>query len=219
MNVSNNLVEAARDLRYLLSRGYKREAAIRFVAERHKVTSEERCILMRAVYDEAEADNRRRKLISIDKIRGETVSIDGYNLLITVESMLSNRLLIQCDDYITRDVSAVFGKHRITEITTRALNMILQRLKGQDPNEVHFAYDKQVSKSGELAYKTREMMAKLQLKGTATTALKADIATLRSGGVAISSDSFVVQKSTRILDLAGELASEASYSNILRLPH
>jgi hypothetical protein len=217
--MSNSLVEAARDLRYLLSRGYTREAAIRFVTGRRRVTLKERYILMRAVYNEGEAESRSRKLVKIDEIRGETVSIDGYNLLITVESMLANKLLIECDDHITRDVSAIFGKHKITAITTQALNMILRKLKEHDPKEVHFAYDKQVSKSGELAHKTRMLMAELQLRGTATTALKADIATLRSAGVTISSDSFVVQKAERILDLAGELASEASYSNIVRLPH
>jgi hypothetical protein len=174
---------------------------------------------MRAVYDEAEAEKRRKKLVKINDIRGEVVSIDGYNLLITVESMLSNRLLVHCDDHLTRDVSGVFGKHKITPVTTQALGIILQSLKEHEPKEVYFVYDKQVSRSGELAYKTRTMMADLQLKGIATTAPKADIATIKAGGVIVSSDSLVAQKAERILDLAGELASEASYSNILQLTH
>ncbi|WXG42717.1 MAG: DUF434 domain-containing protein [Promethearchaeati archaeon SRVP18_Atabeyarchaeia-1] len=219
MILGDNLVEAARDLRYLLSRGYSREASVRFVATGHGVTLGERYILMRAVYDDAEAEKRRRKLVSLDEIRGETVSIDGYNLLITVESMLAKKLLVQCDDNITRDVSGVFGKHKITTVTTQALSLILRKLKDHAPKEVRFTYDKQVSKSGELASQTRMMMAEFELKGTATTALKTDIATLESGGVTVSSDSVVVDRAKRILDLAGELARQESYSNILRLPH
>jgi hypothetical protein len=217
--MSNNLFEAARDLRYLLSRGYTRESAIRFVTGRRRVTLRERHVLMRGVYDEVAAESRRRKLLKIDEIRGEIVAVDGYNLLITVESMLDNRLLVQCDDHLTRDISAVFGKHRITARTTQALSMILQTLKVHDPKEVRFMYDKQVSRSGELASKTRELMSELQIRGTARTALKTDVATLRSGGVTISTDSFVVQKAKRVLDLAGELAREMSYGNILKLPH
>jgi hypothetical protein len=217
-NMSDNLVEAARDLRYLLSRGYTREAAIGFITGRRRVTPREKFILIRAVYDEAEAESRRRKLVKIDAIRGETIAIDGYNLLITVESMLANKLLVKCDDHLTRDVSAIFGKHKITAGTIEALGIILQRLKACAPKYVTFAYDKQVSKSGELARRTRTMMAELQLPGTANTALKADISTLRSGEVTVSSDSVVAQKAKRILDLAGILASETSYGNILQLP-
>jgi hypothetical protein len=218
MIISDNLVEAARDLRYLLSRGYNREGAARFVTDRHRVVLDERYILIRAVYDEAEAESRRKKLIKIDEIEGETISIDGYNLLITVESMLDNKLLIQCDDHITRDISGVFGKHKITAATIHALRMILKKLKEHHPKEVHFAYDKQVSKSGELASKTRTMMAEFELEGTATTTQKTDIATLRSGEVIVSSDSVVVQKAKRILDLAGELVRQTSYGNTVQLP-
>jgi hypothetical protein len=96
--------------------------------------------------------------------------------------------------------------------------LILEKLKEHHPKETHFAYDKQVSKSGELAFKTRTMMAEFELEGTATTAQKTDIATLRSGGVIVSSDSVVVQKAKRILNLAGELVRQTSYSNTVQLP-
>lgn len=218
MIMTDNFLEATKDLRYLLSRGYNRGGAVRFVGDKYGIASKERHVLMRAIYDEAEAENRGKKITKVDNIRGEIVSIDGYNLLITVESMLANKLLIECDDHVTRDISAVFGKYKITARTARALQMILKNLKEHEPKEVHFFYDKQVSKSGELAYLTRRMIEEFKLEGTATTAARTDTATLRSGGVVVSSDSVVIQKGKRIVDLAGELARQISYPNLVQLP-
>lgn len=216
--ITDYLVEATKDLRYLLSRGYNRDGAIRFIGDKCRVTLAERYVLMRCVFDKAEAENRRRKLVPISDINGNVVSIDGYNLLITVESILAEKTVIQCDDSITRDISAVFGKHRITEGTMKALHMILEILKQNNPKEVHFFYDKQVSKSGELASMTRTMIKDVNIRGTATTAMKSDIATLRSGGIIVSGDSVIIQKADRILDLAGEISRKLSYANVVRLP-
>jgi hypothetical protein len=218
MIITGCLVEAIEDLRYLLSRQYKRDGTVRFVADKYGVTLEQRYILMRCVLDEAESENRRKKLVSIAEINGKVVSIDGYNLLITVESMLAKKTLIQCDDSFIRDISAVFGKHKITAKTIRALQMILRSLKQNNPEQVHFFYDKQVSKSGELASITRRLIDEFKVKGTATTAMKSDSATIKSGGVLVSSDSVVIQKATKILDLAGEIARQTSYKGIITLP-
>jgi hypothetical protein len=62
------------------------------------------------------------------------------------------------------------------------------------------------------------MIAEFELKGTATTAQKADVATLRSGGVVVSSDTVIIQKAKKVLDLAGELAMQLSYKNTVQLP-
>lgn len=218
MIVTDNLAEAVKDLRYLLARGYNRESAVRFVGDKCRLTLEERHILTRGVFDNAEAESRRTKLLKISDISGQAVSVDGYNLLITVESILARRPLIKCDDFVTRDISAVFGKHKITARTIRALRLILKNLKEYEAKEVHFFYDKQVSKSGLLASTTRRMIGEFGLKGTARTVQKADVATLRSRGIVVSSDSVVIQKAEKILDVAGEVSNQLSYKNIIQLP-
>lgn len=218
MLMTEDLTKAIQDVRYLLSRGYNRVVTIRFVADSRRVTLSERYVLIRGVYDETEAEKRRKKLVKTRSIADQIVSVDGYNLLITVESMLAGKLLIQCDDSTTRDISAVFGKHKITKRTFQALQMILQIFKENNPKEVRFYYDKQVSKSGQLASVTRRMLEEVGLKGTAATAQKSDMATLKSGGIIVSSDSVVVQKAENVLDLAGELAERASYKNMIKLP-
>jgi hypothetical protein len=218
MFVSDNLAEAVKDLRYLLARGYNRTPAVRFVGDKYRMNLRERYILMRGVFDEAEVENRRMKLVKMSEIGGEKVSIDGYNVLITVESILAKKPIIRCDDFIFRDISAVFGKHKITERTIQALRLIMKSLKEYRAGEVRFLYDKQVSKSGLLASTTRVMIAEFGLKGTATTMQKADVETLGSGGTTVSSDTVVIQKAKRVVDLAGEIVNQLSYQNIIQLP-
>jgi hypothetical protein len=96
--------------------------------------------------------------------------------------------------------------------------MILKILKENNPKETHFFYDKQVSRSGELASATRTMIADFNLRGTATTATRSDVATVRSGGIIVSGDSVIIQKVERVLDLAGEISRQVSYKNVIRLP-
>jgi hypothetical protein len=218
MIVTDSLAEAVKDLRYLLARGYNRGSAVRFVGDKCRLTLEERHVLTRGVFDKAEAESIRMKLVKISEISGQKVSIDGYNLLITVESILAKKPLIQCDDFVTRDISAVFGKHKITARSIRALRLILKNLREYETKEVHFFYDKQVSKSGLLASTTRRMIAEFELQGTATTTQKADVATLRSGGIIVSSDTVIIQKAGKVLDLAGDLANQLSYKNVVQLP-
>jgi hypothetical protein len=218
MIVTDNLAQAVKDLRYLLARGYNRESAARFVGDKYRLTLSERYVLIRGVFGEAEAESRRVKLVGIGETYGERISVDGYNVLVTVESILAGKPLIQCDDAVARDISAVFGKHKITSRTIRALSIILKNLKESQAKEVHFFYDKQVSKSGLLASTTRKMMAEFDLDGTATTSQRADVATLGFGGIVVSSDTVVIQKAKRVLDLAGEIARQLSYENIVKLP-
>jgi hypothetical protein len=98
------------------------------------------------------------------------------------------------------------------------LRLILKSLKKYEAREVRFFYDKQVSKSGLLASTTRRMIAEFELQGTATTTQKADVATLRSGGIVVSSDTVIIQKAGKVFDLAGDLADQLSYKNVIQLP-
>lgn len=218
MIVSGNLAEAVKDFRYLLARSYNRESAVRFVGDKYRLNLKERYVLMRGVFNSAEAEITQTKLVKVSEVSGDKVSIDGYNVLITVESMLAKKPIVKCDDYVLRDISAIFGKHRITGRTIRALRLILEDLKEYGAGEVHFLYDKQVSKSGLLASTTRALITEFGLEGTASTTQKADVDTLRSGGIVVSSDTVIIQKAKRVLDLASEVANQLSYQNIIQLP-
>lgn len=191
------------DLRFLLDRGYKKEPAIRTVADKYRLTKKERNFLLRAIFSKKEAREHRKKLVK--NVRGKDLVVDGYNVLITVESGLKKKELFLSDDGFVRDVSATFGKYRISRATPEAIGKILNALKAYSPRSVTFIFDSQVSKSGELCKMFREGMGETGIKGDARTAENADYTITKSNKIACTSDRAIIKKAEKVLDLAGNI--------------
>ncbi len=211
------LDNAIDDFRYLLSRGYKRERAIEIVGDRYLLDQNNRLILYRAVYDDETADSHRQKMVTPEAVLEEKLSVDGYNVLITVESMLRKKPLILCDDGFVRDISGIHGKHRLSSYSEHALSLIMRLLTELQPSEVRFHYDQQVSRSGELAALTRSLLDRFTLDGNAETARQADNAALGFGTVLATSDTVLIERGKRLFDLAAEVARRSSPTQILPL--
>ncbi|MCS7386914.1 MAG: DUF434 domain-containing protein [archaeon GB-1867-005] len=213
----NKLRDAIVDMRYLLSRGYKREQAANFVANRYGLSKEERAILYRAVYDEKQAKDHKMKIVEPDYVEGRVLSIDGFNVLITVESAFRGKLLIECDDGFIRDVSAVFGKYRLSEFTWKSTDLILSFLSKCKPKSVLFFLDSPISRSGELASQIRRRLSYFNLSGDAKAVKQSDTAVLSSGEVVATSDHIIIQRANAVLDLAGQIVRSYFPHLILRI--
>lgn len=200
------LREAAADLRYLLSRGYRRESAVRFVGDKHTLSRTERLILYRCVYDAATAADHRVKLVRPDHVSGRTLSVDGYNVLITTENLLSGALVIMSDDGLLRDVSGISSRYTVGERTEEALGALLSAIRDAKPSRVTWLFDAPIPRSGELAALVRRRSRNSGLEGDAQTVKAADRASVRMGEVVASSDSVAVEKTARILDLPQQVA-------------
>jgi len=209
-----NVVEAGKDLRHLLGRGFNRESAVRFVADRYQLSRTERLILYRGVYDKATAQMHRRKTVSKMGIRDKRLAVDGYNVMITLESALLGRLLILCDDGIVRDVSAVHSKYRSSNTTDKALDKIVTEIASLKPSQVMFFLDGQISKSGELASLIRAKFAHIDQRGGAVAARNADSMALSFGEVVATSDSALIERAEAVTDLAGIIIKEERLSQL-----
>ncbi|MEM2896666.1 MAG: DUF434 domain-containing protein [Candidatus Bathyarchaeia archaeon] len=210
---SNKVLEAIRDLRYLLARGYNRETSLKFVSDKYQLLKLEKMMLYRAVYDYGKAKIHRAKLIKPEEAKDKEIVIDGYNVIITLESGLKGKKLIECDDGFVRDISAIHGKHKITKFTFKAINLIMKELKEIGPKNTIFVFDSQVSKSGELASFIRKKLVETGVKGTAYTVKKADVFSLSFGNIIASSDAVIIEKAYKILDLAGIILKDRLKSN------
>ncbi|MCS7364398.1 MAG: DUF434 domain-containing protein [archaeon GB-1867-035] len=209
--------EAVTDMRYLLSRGYTRKSAAIFVANRYHLTKDERAILYRAVYDEETVRKHREKLVSPSFVNGKILAIDGFNVLITVESGLKGKVLVECDDGFIRDVSAVFGKYVISDYTFRAIELILDYVSTLNPQKTLFFFDSPVSRSGELASNVRSYLRRHGIDGDARAIKKSDIAVLTYGEVVATSDCVIIERADKVLDLAGQIARRHFSSLILKI--
>jgi len=214
MFINRRIIEAAEDLRYLLNRNYNRDQALTFVGDHYRLHKEERFILYRAIYSQKEVRERKEKTISFEELQGKTLTIDAYNVIIVLETMLKGKELIESDDSFVRDISGVFGKHKITKTTRQAISLIMQTLKQNPPKKTLIFFDSPVSKSGELAAITRKKMGEHGINGTAQVVKQADNAVIRRGEVAATSDSVILQKAKKTFDLAGYIVRAKNYKHL-----
>ena len=193
--------DAIDDLRFLLNRGYNRNSAVNFVANKYRLRIKDRNFLVRAVFSRSEAKEHKKKRVDIKKIKGREVVIDGYNVLIAVESALKGKEVILCDDGFVRDTSATFGKYKLSKFTLPAVEKIIKILKNNSASRVLFIFDSQVSFSGELCRLIREKLAEHALNGDAVTSRSADYIITKSKGIVCTSDRAVIKKAAKILDI------------------
>jgi hypothetical protein len=196
---------AAEDFRYLLNRGFPRKASLELVGNRYELTLDERHLLHRGVFSDADSGPRRKKIISPKEIIHEDLVIDGHNVLITVEAALAGRPLILADDGFIRDISGLSGGFKKTEMTDKAIQLIVTFLKKWKPRHTLFLFDAPISKSGILAQELRTLLKKEGLPGDALAVKVPEKLLIGFQGVIATSDTAIIDRSKRVVDLAGNI--------------
>jgi hypothetical protein len=204
---SGDLQEAAQDFRYLLNRGYPRKAALELVGNRYGLTFDERHLLHRGVFSDADSESRRKKKTLPEAVRNKELAIDGHNVLITIEAGLSDRPLILGDDGFIRDISGLSGSFQKTEMTVQALELLLNVLKRAKPHQTLFLFDSPISRSGELALEVRGRMQKGNLPGDAMAVRVPEKILIGFPGRVATSDTAIIDRSHKVVDLAGYVLS------------
>lgn len=203
MNLKLQLKDAILDLRYLLERGYPRERAVDFIGDRYRLKGKHRNLLYRCVFSQREAWGHIDRALTPPEIEGERLCIDGYNVLITVESCILGREFFMCDDGFTRDISGVYGKYRMKEATDSSMEMILRALKELKAESSTIYFDSAVSFSGELARRFREEGRNLGLALKVRVVKRGDARVKSCRGIACSSDRAIIEDSEGVFDLGG----------------
>ncbi len=192
-------------MRYLVNRGYPKDSSVRFVSDHYRLPEEQRFVLIRVIVATEVADVRKAKALPLEGLRGQEVFVDGYNVLIAVESLLKGCPVYLGDDGFLRDIQGIFKSYRISKFTKPALAEVISTLALASPNRVEVLLDQQMSMSGRLANCVREMIAKVGMAGTAWTAKDVDHR-LKKATIVATSDGNVIDAAYRALDLPAEIA-------------
>ena len=211
------LKEASIDYRFLLSRGYNRELSLKFVGDRYGLSKAERMVLYRSVFPKDEAIERMKKLSSPENMVGNTISIDGFNVLMTIKASLQGFPLVLCDDGFIRDILSVVERVKIDKMMYVALELLIQVILKYVPSKVFLFFDANVSKSGEFAAHTRRRLINIGLEGYAQAVKKADVSTITQCETVVSSDSVIILNSRRVIDLGGYVARLIAPERILTI--
>ena len=144
------LRKAQQELQWLLDRGYPMPSAINFVGGHHQLTKRQRSALQRATDRTACYQKRCASQLPLDNLSRGPLLIDGFNLIITLETALSGSLLVLGADGVLRDLAGLRGTYRIIEQTAQAIGLIGSLLDHYRVPAVSLYLDAPVSNSGKL---------------------------------------------------------------------
>jgi len=196
--------KAKEDLYLLLNKGYPKSYALRFVGDHYGLKNEKRYILSRTVFSKSYIEDTKRKKINLKDIKGESLFIDGYNVIITTESVLIGEVFVSMDGLL-RDTRNISKKHRITKETLKSIDLILDLLEKYPPEKTQVYLDKMMSKSGRLSEIIRNAMKERDLIGDSETVSSVDRILKGKEGIIATNDSAIIVKVKKFIDLPSKV--------------
>jgi hypothetical protein len=192
---------AARELAWLLGRGYPMAGALELVGSRHQLETRQRMALQRSVCSPAQARARKRRAIARRSVARRSLTIDGFNLIIALEVALSGGLLLEGRDGALRDLAGLRGSYHLVEETDRALTLIGETLAVLRPAEARILLDAPVSNSGRLRGRIADHAAGWSVPVSVELAPGVD-GLVASSAVAVTADSGILDRCGAWLNLA-----------------
>ena len=186
------LQEAVKDLSFLFTRKYSEKSALKIVGDRYKLNVRQRLAVLRASCAKSSLLHRQAQCVQAPLLKDNTVWIDAYNLLIGVESMLSDGIILHCVDGCYRDIASVHGTYRKVEETLPALEIIGKSLEALQVKQAVWYLDAPVSNSGRLRGLLLNQSQEAGWNWEAHLVNNPDKTLVESEEIVISSDSWVL---------------------------
>jgi hypothetical protein len=214
------------DLIFLLDRQYPKKSAIELVGNRYHLNSDERMVLYRGVFDRESTVLRKKKCVTLSKVK--KVIIDGYNVLITLESYLMGKWVFRCLDGYVRDISGMYGNHSMDDFTRKSIELLMDFFKNAlkrhsvgGQGAVIFL-DYPVSKSGQLAASMRECFQKESVNIEVQVVKSPDYNIVEESrasptAVVASSDTVILDRIARSFDIPDYIIREVFHKDIFDL--
>jgi len=147
----SGLAEGVADLSWLLSRGYAEASSLKLVGDRRRLVERQRVAVRRSSCSDEALAGRRAKRVELGAMRGRPLRIDGFNLVLTLESALGGGIVLGGRDGCFRDLASVYGTYRRVEETRPALDLTAHWLAEWGIGPCTWLLDAPVSNSGRLA--------------------------------------------------------------------
>lgn len=197
---------AVDDLSWLLSRGYSNRSALKLVGDRYALRERQRVAVLRCSCSTACVEDRLRRQVVPEDLAAQTVLIDGFNILMTTESLLGGGVVLGGRDGCLRDLAGVHGTYRKVHETAPALELIGGWLVQHRVARACWYLDQPVSNSGRLKQQILQTAQTHAWNWSAELVPSPD-RTLRTGaGIVASADSGVLDFCKRWVNLVRAVA-------------
>jgi hypothetical protein len=200
------LAAAVSDLSWLLSRGYAEPSSLKLVGDRHRLVERQRIAVLRSACSDEALAARRARRVDHRALAGRPLRIDGFNLVLTLESALGGGVIIGGRDGCFRDLASVHGTYRRVEETRPALELAARWLGEWGAGPSTWLLDAPVSNSGRLA----AMVRAASPNWSAEVVPNPDAILSQPGDLVVSADSVVLDRCGEWVNLARALVEAAA---------
>lgn len=152
----SSLRAAVSELSWLRTRGYAEASSLKLVGDRHELVERQRVAALRSSCSDEALARRWGSRVELGDFRGRSLRIDGFNLVLTLESALGGGVVLGGRDGCFRDLASVHGTYRRVEETRPALALAARWLASWGIGPCAWLLDAPVSNSGRLAAMIRE---------------------------------------------------------------
>ncbi len=203
-----NLRTAIADFSLLLTKGYADKSALKLVGDRFSLTQRQRLAIMRSACSDEQRTSRSQRCIALENLTGQSIVIDGYNVLITVEAAMSGACVFKGRDGCFRDLASVHGTYRKVTETIPAVELIGQFLREVSAGKALWLLDSPVSNSGRLKTLIGELARKNNWNWEIELPLSPDAELKKTDAFVATSDSVVLDACRKWINLAAEIITQ-----------
>lgn len=202
------LKEAVRDMNYLLSRDYPEKAASELAGNRYRLKTRQIQAFRGASASEHQLSDRKSRELDIKGLQGKTVYLDGFNVLILLESLLSGAYIFEGLDGCFRDLSGVHGTYKRVNQTLKSVELIARFTRTSGVEKVYWIFDKPISNSGRIKQMVLESAQEHHLPWEAALEFNPDRYLAEHAEIAVSSDAWILDHCSHWFNLIAYLIRE-----------
>jgi hypothetical protein len=193
------------DVCWLLDRGYAWRSALALVGDRHRLVQRQRLAVARCACSVEQRDRRWEHRVDPAAFTGSELWIDGYNLLITVESALSGGMVLVGRDGCCRDMASVHGTYRAVVETVRAAELVGKAAADWGVGRCRWLLDRPVGNSGRLKATLEEVARRYDWPWEVSLEVSPDRSLGDASAIVASSDSVVLDRCERWCNVGREI--------------
>jgi len=145
---------------------------------------------------------------------GQTLYVDGFNILILLETIMSGGFIFKGSDGCYRDISSVHGTYRKVNQTEKALILIGELLRSLEVEKAIWIFDTPVSNSGKLKILCYELAEQYGFSWDVYLENSPDKFLIQNDRLISSSDAWILNECTSWFNLGGFIISHLYPKNM-----
>ncbi|SMP34915.1 hypothetical protein SAMN06264346_11936 [Chryseobacterium profundimaris] len=199
---------AVQDMHYLLSRAYPEKASSELAGNRYRLKTRQIQAIRGASASQKQLLNRKYKEVTAEEFRGKTVYIDGFNVLILLESLLSGAYIFEGLDGCFRDLSGVHGTYKRVNQTLPSLELVADFFQQCNIGKLCWIFDRPVSNSGRICQLISEFANERELSWETSLEFNPDHFLAIREECIISSDAWILDHCKKWFNLIRYLVDQ-----------